>query len=628
MSFKSIFAPAIGIGSLGGMMYSQYQQFKVFVPTVFPDTDEAGISLSSYTGAFLGSLPIDIQEVALTEMEFRYGDIGAIDFKLSLNQDPPVPILRFTEVVFSIGVDKIFKGYVWKYPGPDKKMEDAWEYSGFGMGKRLEKAPIKLKPDVDIYQIDSIEQRDDITTRIHLSIPLADSDVVDRVCFVNDAEDDNNNGRFDVSAVDPDFAMWIEFVNPAGLDQALNKGLLTILPKEWSDPTTTISDLIKQVVSNYLGDLPISSAVGNISPSPAMFTGAILNLDNLSLSEFFKQIRMAVSGWDFFIDADSVVVFRERSSTHVAILIIGYDVHDAKNTRNDDDVVNRWTVNRKLGKEEDRVGFETGGIAQDATSIKNFGLFADDQDVPVYYGDALCTAMAQELVNQTKDPKDIILINNAPFRNYPIGPWKIITSPRAQESEITGCEDIEGWDFSGPLTPSIETTNLVFGAGALRVEYDADASGSTFIFNTLFYCIDPVFLRFWYKGKRIGQKMKFAFGDTSLDFESETLSKEVFVYSTRYRRLDIPLQNVSIGRMQKLGFRIENPLDDDFFLVDEISIYSTVSNHKILDLKEVKIHLGDRRYCDLIFGALPSRMEDYLAGVFRTVKMAKLALKE
>lgn len=625
MSFKSIVAPALGIGSMGSMIFAQKQQFKVFVAPTFPDLDEINLEISSYTGAFLGKIPLDIQETIVTSLEFRYGEEGSIDFSIELNQEPSIPLLRFTEVALVFNTEKIFRGYIWKSPGPDKKPGESWKYSGYGMAKRLEKAKVILKPDVNVFQIDHIEQMDN-DSKVFVDPLLPEANLEGRVCIVEDADDDNNNGRFDITY--NEFVQFVQFVNPAGLEQVLNKGLLTILPKEWSEPTTTLSQLLRQVVSNYVVNLPISSGVGSIEDNDSLLTGSVINIDKITIAEFFKQLRMITQDMDLFVDGDSVINFRNKPTKPISTIVLGYDGHDVENHRNEDEVVNRWTVNRKLGKEEDRSGFEIGGLAQDDTSIKNFGLVEDDQEVPVYYGDELCQKMAEALVEQTKDPKDTITIKSAPFAHYKIGPWRVITNPRPDETILDDCESTDGWTTSGTVSLSVETENVVFGAGAIKASYGSGSTGATFSLAMDFNCVDPTFLRFWYKGPRTGQRIRFAFGDQSLDFDDPDRSREVFVYSTRYRRLDIPISNISLRHLGRVGFKIEDPHNGDYLLVDRISISSTVSSHLDIDLKEVKMCMNTRRYCDLIYGALPSRMDDYLAGVFRSVKMLKLALRE
>lgn len=622
-SFRSIYAPALGIGPLSTPC-SYRSDFLVF-QSVSESNSEPSLSLSTYTGAFLGSMAMDVLYTILSSIEFRYGVTGSIDCKFELNSESDIPLVRFTDLVFYIGPVAAWRGYIWSRPGPDKKAGDSWKYSGKGTGSRLEKVNIALKENKDFYEILSILHDDETNTSTIFVSSLFTIDIVGRVCILQDSEDSNNDGRYEVIDAGHDSGGdYIAVINPAGIVQSLSVGTIYILPEEWSDPSTKLSDLVKQVVTEYCDDLPISQTLDFIEEC-ATITGDVVDLDKMSVDEFFKQIRLLAPDYELFVNSDAQVVFRKKSIVAVEIALAGYDFHNVENSINEDKIVNRWRVNSKEGKESSFTGFSSGGFAQDLTSIKNIGVQEESEDVPVYYGDSLKQALAEALLEQSVNPSETVTVKNAPFDYYKLGIWKIIMQPRPQESVLSECEILSDWTASSPsiIDLSIESSNVVFGAGALKAEYNSAATDGTVTFDTDFIVIDPQYFRLWYRGTRIGQKVIFGFGES--DFLENTF--EIYVYSTRWKRFDIPMEGIDIKRIKKIGYKIGDAHDGDQFLIDGISIFSTVSNHKLLELIEVRVVAGTSRFCDLTFGTRPSRLDDFMAGIFRSANMTRLALR-
>jgi len=649
MGFRRILAPCYGIGAYGQNAYQQASKFRVY--QFPPDIGLAKIQVFSPTRVFLGDLGLDIKEVPVASYEFHYGAEGGIDFNLELNEEPDFPIVRFAEVVFWIGDVRVFRGYVFKYPGPEKKVGESWKYSGHGMGKRLEKRKIALKVGINIYNIDAISiSGNTVTVTTQDPLGYTEEEALYNVCIVSNAENSDNDGRFEISDVGTNY---VKFLNPAGENQSLNIGLLTILPREWSDPTTRISTLIAQVISEYMDNIPISRVPTLIETSPQAVTGDVVDLDGMALDEFFKLMREVAPEFYLYVDAQSRIVFREKEERIVAVAIIGYDgFEQANEIRNDNDVVNRWFVNRKAGKEEVKAGFKNGGFAQDDTSIAEIGLLESDKDVPVYFGNALCDALAEALLEDSKDPKTTIQVTGVPFAYYPIGLWKVITLPRRRNSIIYNGDTLTGWNYNSELiTLSIDSQEKLFGAGSLKASYDVTANGKAFTFDLNLVLIDPVKLTFFYKPGKIGQRLIFGYGETSYTENEE----EVYGYSLQWRPKIIDLSQFQGSKIGQIGFRVE--YDDsyveqstaavgigqpgypfawpfgaaasDVFRIDQIVVDSTSSEHKIIELVDVKLkNKQEDQSGDLVYGKRYIGLDGELAGVSRSLKTQRLALRE
>lgn len=626
MGFRDILAPALGIGCMGQSVYSSPARFRIFEVPPESEGDDARIGFSSYTGAFIGYIPLDIQNVKFRNIRFVVDEQGPKEFDFELNSDPGIPLLRFSECVFSISDVNVFRGYIWGYPGPEKKPEETWKYKGKGIRERLKNRKIALKPGENIYTIDEITSSG--SDMIITTVEPIQSVGVGQVAIVQEPADDANAVRGDITAVGTN---TVTVTNPAAVSDTTDKGLLYVLPAEWSDPTTRVSDFLKQVVSSYLSELPVSQTTDFIADSDHVLTGSVVDVDGMQVDELFRHIRQIAPGWRLHINTESQIVFEEKPASPVGVFVIGYDGHEADEQKDDDSVVNRWYVNRKEGRETDRSGFKNGAIATDDTSRALYGLIEDEEDVPVYYGDDLCEKIAEGLLQQTKDPLTTIKVKKVPFQHYEIGPWLVVTPPRESTYTVVDPESLPGWTAGPGITASLNTTNLVKGAAAIELQYDSSAIGSTYVYNTDLILTEATMMRVWYRCTRIGQELVFGFGETSYTEHQHT----VYGYSTQWRPLDIPLEGVDIQSVGQIGFRIVDSGYGsggdtggvDRFLFDEISVEMVYARHLELDLTEVEYVLGEERYCNLTFGQRRSELDQWLAGVFRKLKNQRIALQ-
>lgn len=646
MGFRRVYAPCYGIGALGHVAYQQAAKFRVY--EFPPDQGLGKIQVYSPSKVFLGELSTDVRDVVLTGYDFQYGAEGSISFSLELNEEPEFPIVRFAEVVFWIGDDKVFRGYIWKYPGPEKRIDETFKYTGYGMAKRFEKRKIAFVVGLNLYNIDSIAvSGSTVTVYADQTLGYTEVEALGCICVVTDALDSDNDGRFDIIDVGSNY---IRLTNPAGVVQAISKGLLYIYPREWSDPTTKISDLVKQVMGNYMDNIPISRTTALVDPTPAAVIGGPVDLDGMALDEFVKQMRKVVPENYLYVDADARVVFREKGDAIVATLVIGYDVETASETRDDDGVVNRLFVNRKVGKEDQRAGFINGGVASNETSIADVGVLEAEEDVPVYWSNALCQSFAEKQVALLSQTRTTVTLKDVPWAYYPIGLWRIITQPRRRASILADCEATTGWEWdSEMITLTADASERVFGARSLKAEFDETAEGLAWTYAVDFVVIDPERLEFFYKAGRLGQRIIFGYGENSYT-ENEV---EVYGYSNQWRQKVIDISAFSGGRIREIGFRVEEansgegaaeagigepgypimhsfsimPVED--FRVDNIQVISTSSEHKTIELVNVKGKNRDGlKAMDLTFGVRDVGLDGEIVGLARSLKTSRLALRE
>ena len=643
MSFRSVFSAGFGYAPLGLLPGGGVSRFSVFS---FPDLgSEPRIHVFAPDGIDIGYLPLDIQDSQVSKFRFRYGVTGSLDFSIELNAEPEFPQVRFAEMLFYIGNRKAYRGYISKYPGPEKKISDPWRIAGLSMSARFDKKKIALKSGVNLYQIDSISVSGSYVT-ITLDQDLGTDEVLNCVALVQDATDSDNNGRYQITAFGVN---QITFFNPAGHNQALPVGVVRILPLAWSSPITLVSDLIKQVIENYTDDIPIITDTSLIEDSTGIVTGDTVDLDGMKMTDFFAHMRTLAQDYRLYIDEDKRVVFQKKSTSLVAIIIIGYEINETQEVLDDSEVINRWYVNQK----KDRTvtapqGFKAGAVSSDATSIANYGLLESEQDVPVYYGTGLCQAMADALVQSTKDPKNTITAKNVPFDYYELGLYKIITHPRMRDTVLHECETLTGWTYNAErMKASIITDNVIYGNAAIKIAYDWYAEGEVFYLSPNLPIMKPERLRFWYRGNRIGQKITFMYGENSYTENEVSFS----CYTTRWRPFDVDLTAFTGSKLGQFGFRLDDSgevlrqatfgsglMGTAFawgnrysevrnFFIDEITLYSLSSEHKTIELTEVEVVAEDTQVCNLTFGPRLEGMPEYLAKQFRNLETARIALR-
>lgn len=642
MSYRGVAGAAIGIGAMGQLAYGQPARWRAFVED--DNQDLVKIEVMTPSGSIIGLLPLDVQNTIVKSFKHKSGDKGGTEFELVLNEDPGFPLVRFTEITVWIGTKRDFHGYIWKYPGPEKKIGDPFVYSGFGMGKRLEKQKIALKLYRNVYQIDSISMAGSDMT-VQSTVNLFPEDVVGCVAIVKGAESNASDGRFDIIGAGLDY---VTVVNPAGVNQTLDIGTFYILPREWSDPTTKISDLIKQVITEYFGDLPIAQSLDFIEDTPDALTGAVIDLDGMALDDFIEKMRTLLDDWLIYIDEKSCPVLHAKEGLKET-LVVGYDAQETDETRDEDSIVNRITVNRKQGKETQRVGFiSQAGFAEDADSIAVNGAFEDEVDVPVFWGDALCQAYAEADLARRKEPKITFMVRNMPYRRWPLGNYRFISPPRLTETIISTCQDADEWTFNDELLGLFEDSSTKqFGAGSIRIDYDIAALDEEVILATDVSLADATRLRFWYKGSIYGQRLKVGIGENSITEHTF----QIEVHSGKWKPYDIDVSSLGMSRLVKFGFIFdESPSEFDSatfgflfgvlfewpwplsgllsFYVDQISLVSNAPQDRTFELVEVEKVADDKRVCHLTFGARKEMFDNFMAGQFRSLQSARLALRE
>lgn len=312
--------------------------------------------------------------------------------------------------------------------------------------------------------------------------------------------------------------------------------------------------------------------------------------------------------------------------------------------------MNRLFVNRKVGKEEKRAGYINGAVASDETSIAEIGLLESEEDVPVYWSDALCQKFADAQIQIMKDPKRTLILKDVPWGYYPIGLWKIITQPKRRTNVLNECESTSGWVWdSERVTFTADIAEKVFGARSLKAVFDEGAIGASWTYDLNFVVIDPILIRLMYKAGRIGQRVLFGYGETS--YLENTV--ELYGYSTQWRPRIIDISSFSKGKIGQIGFRIEDastgegaaevgigtpgfPILHSFsierpedFRFDKIEIISTASQHDIIELVNVKGKCRDgEKSMELTFGARSVGLDGEIVGLARSLKTTKLALRE
>jgi len=269
-----------------------------------------GIEFYTYNDVYLDTFFVGSENNPILNFDFEVDEDGSSRFKLELAQKPDFPLYMYTKVYYNIGGRRIFGGYIENPPveGGDNK-KDTIEYKGYGFRKRLKNLLIN---NPYIYFIKEIV-KSGTTIRIKL---IANTDhpfqdipflVTDSVAIVRDTLDDKNDTkrpdyREIISTGNDGTYYYIDITKADGLDQTIESGYVQVIPTIWRN-SNTWSDIIKYTIGLVNLDNIVLYNSNRIEETTGQISGGVINWHNMSLEEFFKQIRDQL-GENWFLGVD------------------------------------------------------------------------------------------------------------------------------------------------------------------------------------------------------------------------------------------------------------------------------------------------------------------------------------
>ncbi|TGK10346.1 hypothetical protein [Leptospira stimsonii] len=612
-----------GLGSFGSTMWSEQLPLQTFESYEDPGNGEDGrIDVSTISGTLLGSIPINIQNTKWTKIRYENDRQGCRDLTFELNKMPDFPIERFTRIKITIEGEDVWGGYVYNYPTEGFGKSQKLEFKCFGFRERLKKIKIKPAPGKHLYEIQKIEIAG-VNVVIKLNAPVHESVIPGNFFFITDAFDSKNNGRYNVISTGGN---QIVALKPDGVAQTIPQGLLTVIPTVWTTPTALMSDVVKQIVSEYCAKAKgISRSVSRIQNSTGILLGGRLDFEKMTVAQAFDKIREAVPGWYLWVDANGLVVFSPDPPNLIEKIYAPEDANFEKD-EDLDEIVNHVEVNRAKDRDVENKSWGLAAWAEDPTSVKKWGLFEDEIDVPNYFDKAICQTIADKKLAEKKDPVERFSTKMIRFKNWKFGKYSIVSPWGFYKNILTDLDDLSGWNIAPEISASLSDEVLVTGFKSMKLGIGLVSNGK--------WMKLPIGRRFLQARKffiyghanKVGSYLTFGFGKNSAEDHHVPIP---FPQNVSFQRFKIEISATNLEYLGEIGFRVDNAPNETEVYIDEISIQSYSRKHTTTSLERVVTNIEPRkRYCELEFGRPRSSLDSKFAATMALVYNQRLALKE
>ncbi|TGK36163.1 hypothetical protein EHQ17_04405, partial [Leptospira gomenensis] len=455
-----------GLGAFGSRMFSQQLPIQTFETYEDPGNSGDGrIDVSTISGTLLGSIPINVQNTKWEKLRYENDRQGCRDITFQLNSMPDFPIERFTRVKITIEGEDAWGGYVYNYPTEGFDKIQKLEFKGFGYRERLKKIKIKPAPGKHLYEIQKIEIAG-VNVIITLNVPVHESVIPGNFFFVTDAFDTKNNGRYNVISTGGN---QIVALKPDGVAQTIPQGLLTVIPTVWTEPSALMSDVVKQIVSEYCTKAKgISRSVSRIQNSTGILLGGRLDFEKMTIAQAFDKIREAVPGWYLWVDPNGLVVFGPDPPNLIDKIFAPEEANFEKD-EDLDEIVNHVEINRAKDRDDENKSWGLAAWAEDPTSVTKWGLLEDEMDVPNYFDKEICQMIANKRLAEKKDPVERFSTKMIRFKNWKFGKYSLVSPWGFYKNILTDLDDLSGWNIAPEISVSLSDEVLVTGFKSMKL---------------------------------------------------------------------------------------------------------------------------------------------------------------
>lgn len=626
MGFKTIRIAARGIGMFASKIYSESIPFQTWED--FIDENNSGddrLDFRTVSGTLLGSIPLGIQNTKFRNLEFEVDEFGSKSIKFELNSLPNFPLERFTVIRIRIDGIDTFGGYVFKYPRQGSSQNQKLEFQGLGFRERLKKVTIRPTIDKHFYTIQSITKAGlnvevKLNTDVHPTINPGD------IFYIKSALNSRNNGKYTVTSIMGDTLIALR---PDGLDQPIAQGTVTVLPSQWTTATTPVSEVLKQIILEYLPQVKgIIASTGGITSTPTVPLGGGIDLEGISIEKAFDFIRSMLGGqWNLVVEPDGRITLNPKSTSIIDKIFSSYDGQIFDFEENLDNIVNIVEVNRKKEKAEDgSTPMTLGALRTNETSIAKYGPMEEPIDVPAYFTDEICDKLAIAKLNSRSEPKEEGSAKKGKWKYWKVGNYSIVTEEGYYKEILNEMDSLDGFTIPSEVNGSISSAIFITGAGSLKLAFGNSAHEKEvkYSLNKRVTSLRTIFLYVY--ANKVGTYFKFGIGKDSF---KENLFPITINQTTNPELIALPVSNLPIDQINEFGFLFENPQDGSEVYIDEVAIESYTSLHKTQPLKLIKYkYYPFNKYCELTFGVNTSKQENWLAALNAKIESQSMAMKE
>jgi hypothetical protein len=384
-----------------------------------------------------------------------------------------------------------------------------------------------------------------------------------------------------------------------------------------------IDDLVSTWVAPYA---PIRYNASKIDQTTGVVIVNDIEISSHPLEKVFQTLA-DMAGFDWGVDGDNDFYFAEKSATALKTFFIGYDVQKFEPKLNLADLKNVITVQRQQGAAEGGAGWAVAGVYNDATSVKKYGRKELNYQIPGFFEDDEADVIGNALLEDRKEPKQsgsmsgLVLRSSSQYLSrgvyrfiLPFGQFEHIYSDVDDETEWTKVG-------AGDLALSKETDAFVYGDGCLKLVFtSAKNDYITFSEDCNIGKIEKI--RFFVKASRRGALLSVGVGYG--DWTQNMVEVDIHVQSTFFN-YDWDISDLDIDRINEIGFRVDaDPTVETTIWIDKIEFVIAGHPYYNLRLNKAKYKISPREQSvNVDFGALPPKMETYLASLFATASELK-----
>ncbi|MDO6395761.1 hypothetical protein Q4554_16925 [Leptospira santarosai] len=588
--------------------------------------EDSNVQLSSVAGSILSQFPLGIQYPKLSSMKNTVNQFGPLSGELVFAEMPDVPLPDFASYKLKIDSKSVMKGYLYDTPDQTSTSKKGFSYKSYGMIKRLEGETISNFNQWNIHKIE-IGGADDTDAILYLganvSYPqnLQTANIQpDQVLYVRDTDDSDNEGKFRVLEVIDSLTVRIH--NPSVVLQNIILGTVEILPKEWGDPLTLVSELANQVFKSYGQRVPILYSSNLIQTTYGITTLGELYLEGMSLFKFIELVVDMLGGlWYCGVNADGFYFLEKKKVEPIEKFAVGWDFNDL-DVKIDRDWV--WNYIEIFAKSEEGSGTTKLYSELNESSENKWGRKTKNIEVPASFTKEIAVVLCKNLLELHKEPRVLITIKNAPYRYYEFGDYNIAFPQKSYYETIDDLDSLSSWSSSDSSKLHTELTNdtLISGSkchklifsGADHVVYkkifNERKNGLTDIHFYLYASVKDDFIL-----NPDGMVLFYI-----IDGEGQTHEKS---FPIEQEAIWIPcpwnIASLKIKRIVEIGFIFKN-VPDCVLYFDQLRVRSNTSVTHTVPLVEVEYgNAPTKKNCKLTFGGKQT-LEQYLSGYLSQIE--------
>jgi hypothetical protein len=406
---------------------------------------------------------------------------------------------------------------------------------------------------------------------------------------------------------------------------------LVNLEGEYSPPID-VGQIVNDIALNKIA--PATSIKYNASLIETDTDTPVVSTNDLANAEIEKILKtysdMANAYWG--VNGDGEFYYYRRNNNILRTFWAGVSCESIEVEMQVDNVVyNTIVVKRQQGKGSGGAGWVVAAVRSDATSRARYGERVLNYQMPGYFSDADCEAVADALLAEHKDPKPYISISGIPIRSpddyLRPGLYRIVMPVSTHRIIAQECDNAAQWTVNAPpssdLSVTVDTDILVTGAGSLKLEWSNAATAQLRSSVNVKGTIKKVRL---YARTTINSSTWLRFGIGYGSFTQHLFALPVNVANV-WIPIEVDISSLGLSHINEVGIII----DDDAgtfrrVWIDSIQFDVVGSKHYIAELTKAtyKFAPDGIMISSAEFGPPPRRVYDYVSALQQQANDAKM----